>query len=63
MAWTLADLDADGAPPVVDLGPDDAERMLDLATLTRPGPYALRTAELGNFVGVYEDGRAGGHGR
>ena len=63
VAWTLADLDADGAPPVVDLGPDDAERMLALATLTRPGPFALRTAELGNFVGVYEDGRAGRHGR
>jgi GNAT superfamily N-acetyltransferase len=56
VAWELADLDTTGAPPVVDLGPDDAERMLALATLTRPGPYALRTAELGNFVGVYEDG-------
>jgi ribosomal protein S18 acetylase RimI-like enzyme len=56
VAWTLADLDVDGAPPIVNLGPDDAERMLALATLTRPGPYALRTAELGSFVGVYEDG-------
>jgi GNAT superfamily N-acetyltransferase len=56
VAWSLPDIDGAGAPPIVDLGPDDAERMLALATLTRPGPYALRTSELGHFVGVYEDG-------
>ena len=56
VAWSLPDLDTDGAPPIVALGPDDAERMLALATLTRPGPFALRTVELGHFVGVYEGG-------
>ena len=56
VAWSLPDLDADGAPAVVDLGPEHAERMLDLATLTRPGPFALRTSELGRFVGVFEHG-------
>src|SRR5262249_31605914 len=45
VAWSLADIDQDGAPPIVDLGPDDAERMLALARLTRPGPFALRTSE------------------
>jgi GNAT superfamily N-acetyltransferase len=56
VARSLTALDADGAPPIVELGGADAERMLALATLTRPGPFALRTHELGHFVGVYEDG-------
>ncbi len=58
VAWDLPDIDGalDGTPAIVDLGPDEAERMLALATLTRPGPFALRTSELGHFVGVYEDG-------
>jgi ribosomal protein S18 acetylase RimI-like enzyme len=56
VAWSLPDIDLDGAPAIVDLGPDDAERMLALATLTRPGPFALRTSELGHFVGVFEGG-------
>ena len=56
VASTLADLDGSGAPPIVALGPDHAERMLALATLTRPGPFALRTSELGHFFGVLEGG-------
>ncbi len=44
------------APPIVALGPDDAERMLALALLTRPGPFALRTSELGHFFGVFDAG-------
>jgi ribosomal protein S18 acetylase RimI-like enzyme len=56
VAWSLADLDGDDAPPIVELGPADAEAMLALATLTRPGPFALRTPELGHFVGVFDDG-------
>ena len=31
--------------------------MLALATLTKPGPFAGRTHELGSFVGVKHDGR------
>ena len=56
VATELAPLDAAGAPPVVSLGPDDAERMLALATLAQPGPFALRTSSLGAFVGVVEHG-------
>jgi ribosomal protein S18 acetylase RimI-like enzyme len=56
VAWSLPGLNADGAPAVVDLGPEHAEQMLALATLTRPGPFALRTSELGRFVGVFERG-------
>jgi ribosomal protein S18 acetylase RimI-like enzyme len=52
VARSLADPGTRGEPPVVDLGPADAGAMLALATLTRPGPFALRTSELGRFVGV-----------
>lgn len=34
----------------------DASAMLELATLTQPGPYLLRTSELGQFWGVKENG-------
>ena len=44
-------------PELTPLGPGDAEAMLALATLTKPGPFVLRTSELGRFVGVVEQGR------
>lgn len=39
------------------LGEDDAEEMLDLARLTEPGPFLLRTPELGTYVGIRQEGR------
>jgi GNAT superfamily N-acetyltransferase len=36
---------------------DDAPAMVELATLTEPGPFRLRTMELGTFYGVVEEGR------
>jgi ribosomal protein S18 acetylase RimI-like enzyme len=42
---------------IVALGEADAAEMLALATLTRPGPYRARTHELGDFIGVRQDGR------
>lgn len=49
------------APPMPDaieaLGPADAPAMLALAEATRPGPFGSRTAELGLFLGLREDGR------
>lgn len=42
---------------VVTLGDADAAEMLELATLTRPGPFFSRTHRLGDFVGVRVDGR------
>ncbi|WP_339914626.1 GNAT family N-acetyltransferase [uncultured Brevundimonas sp.] len=35
----------------------DAPQMLALATLTEPGPFFRRTHQLGDFVGVKQDGR------
>ena len=39
------------------LGKADVQAMVELATLTEPGPFRERTIELGNFYGVFEDKR------
>ncbi len=39
------------------LGPQDAGEMLELALLTRPGPFTLDAQRLGPFWGVRIDGR------
>ena len=44
-------------PPIEPLGWDDAAAMLDLALLTKPGPFSLQALRLGDFWGVKEDGR------
>jgi ribosomal protein S18 acetylase RimI-like enzyme len=44
-------------PDAIELGPDDAAEMHDLATRTKPGPFELRTRELGRYVGYRVDGR------
>ena len=42
---------------IVPLGKDDAPEMRALAELTQPGPFHARTHELGDFVGIRENGR------
>lgn len=44
-------------PRIAALGAADAEAMLALAVLTKPGPFTLRALDLGRFWGVKEDGR------
>ena len=39
------------------LGDADAPEMLALATLTEPGPFFVKTHQLGRFVGIRQDGR------
>jgi GNAT superfamily N-acetyltransferase len=39
------------------LGAADVPAMVELATLTEPGPFRERTIELGNFYGIFEGGR------
>jgi ribosomal protein S18 acetylase RimI-like enzyme len=39
------------------LGPDDVGEMLALVELTRPGPFAVRTVDLGGYVGVFDGDR------
>lgn len=42
---------------LLPLGEPDAGDMIELVALTRPGPFAPRTWELGGYVGVRSNGR------
>ena len=46
-------------PPIefVELGEADFPTMLELATLTRPGPFLLGTPRIGGYIGVRREGR------
>ncbi|CAN5230789.1 GNAT family N-acetyltransferase [soil metagenome] len=41
----------------VELSASDGPEALDLATRTEPGPFSLRTPELGTYVGVRRQGK------
>ena len=41
----------------VPLGTAHAEHMVELATITRPGPFGPRNLELGGYLGCFEQGR------
>ncbi len=43
--------------PIEPLGDADAEEMLALALLTRPGPFRKRTHTLGRFIGIRDNGK------
>ena len=45
------------AREAVELTAADAPEMLALAQLTKPGPFGLRTRELGTYLGIRRDGR------
>ena len=45
------------APEAVVLDARHAPAALELATLAQPGPFSLRTIELGEYIGVFDDGR------
>jgi ribosomal protein S18 acetylase RimI-like enzyme len=42
---------------IVKLGADDVPAMMELTALTKPGPFSLRTHELGTFLGIRVDGQ------
>ncbi|HXZ09690.1 MAG TPA: GNAT family N-acetyltransferase [Paraburkholderia sp.] len=42
---------------VLTLGNPDAGEMLELATKTKPGPFSMRTHEMGHYIGVREQGK------
>lgn len=41
----------------IELGAEDSADMLALVERTRPGPFELRTHELGRYVGIRREGR------
>ncbi|MBV8603616.1 MAG: GNAT family N-acetyltransferase [Pelomonas sp.] len=46
----------DDFPQAIALGAEHAPQMLELALLMRPGPFGLRTVEMGDYFGVIEGG-------
>ena len=46
-----------GRRRIEKLGEADAADMLELATLTKPGPFTLKAQALGDFWGIRENGR------
>jgi ribosomal protein S18 acetylase RimI-like enzyme len=42
--------------PMVALGVADVPEMLDLASVTQPGPFGPRTIELGDYIGIRRRG-------
>jgi GNAT superfamily N-acetyltransferase len=57
MVWKGAMPDVDESLPAVPLTAAHAEQALALATLTRPGPFGIRTIELGDYFGIFEGDR------
>ena len=45
------------APQIVELGVKDSPDMLELTSLTKPGPFGPRTHELGYYIGIREGGK------
>lgn len=45
------------ASEVDELAPADVPEMMHLADLTKPGPFAPRTIELGPYIGIRDGGR------
>jgi len=56
MVWDAPAPAHDPAPDAVALGPEHAAQALELALLTRPGPFGLRTIELGDYFGYVDNG-------
>jgi GNAT superfamily N-acetyltransferase len=57
MVWEAPIPDADPAPDAVALRPEHAAQAVALATLTNPGPFGIRTPELGEYFGYFDGTR------
>jgi ribosomal protein S18 acetylase RimI-like enzyme len=57
MLWDAPRPDADARPEAVTLDAVHAQAALDLATLTRPGPFGPRTIQLGEYLGWFDGPR------
>jgi len=57
MVWDGKAPERDEAPDAIRLAEEHAAQALELATLTRPGPFGPRTIELGEYFGYFEGSR------
>ena len=54
MVFNGSEFPGEDASDAVDLGSEHAERAVELAKLTNPGPFGLRTIELGDYYGYFD---------
>ena len=57
MVWEADTPAADESLAAIPLGPAHAAQAMELATLTRPGPFGPRTIELGEYFGCFDGER------
>jgi ribosomal protein S18 acetylase RimI-like enzyme len=57
MIWQGTTPAADDAADAIPLDHGHAAQALELATITNPGPFGLRTIELGEYFGYFEGAR------
>lgn len=57
MVWDATMPAADAAPDAIPLRPEHASQAVELAKLTNPGPFGIRTPELGEYFGYFDGGR------
>lgn len=55
--WAGSMPPVDAAPEAIRLESRHAAQMVELAALTRPGPFGERNAELGEYYGIFDGGR------
>jgi ribosomal protein S18 acetylase RimI-like enzyme len=55
--YTAKENNHPGDNQLVPLNKNNAEEMIELAALTKPGPFNSRTIEFGNYFGIFENGR------
>lgn len=49
--------DSHAACEMVELGAQDSADMIELTSLTKPGPFGKRTHELGNYLGIRKNSK------
>ncbi len=57
MVWQAAVPAEDAAPDAIPLRAEHASQAVELARLTNPGPFGIRTPELGEYFGYFDGGR------
>lgn len=57
MIWDAPKPVEDAAPDAIPLRAEHASQAVELAKLTNPGPFGIRTPELGEYFGYFDGGR------
>ena len=57
MVWDAPSRPQDEAYDAIALGSEHAAQALELAELTKPGPFGIRTMELGDYFGYFHGDR------